>query len=105
MFADRLAELVETRVHRPHAVAEAAARRTRPAGITGTSGRVMMVAADHPDSTRPVVLLPTSAGRTRWAYEPSSHRTEEAIMTRPNAIQFGATSGASIHARTWRPLP
>jgi hypothetical protein len=48
MFAERLTEVVETRVHRPQAIAEAAARRTRPTSITGTRGRVMMVAADHP---------------------------------------------------------
>ena len=48
MFAERLTEIVEIRVNRPHAIAEAAARRTRPAGITGARGRVMMVAADHP---------------------------------------------------------
>jgi hypothetical protein len=44
----RLRELVETRVHRPHAVAEAAARRVRPTGLTGDHGRLMMIAADHP---------------------------------------------------------
>src|SRR5436309_779308 len=62
MFAERLAEIVETRVHRPQAIAEAAARRTRPAGITGAGGRVMMVAADHPArgalraGTRPLAM-------------------------------------------------
>jgi len=62
MFADRLAQLVATRVDRPAAIAEAAARRTRPAGITGTRGRVMMVAADHPArgalraGTRPMAM-------------------------------------------------
>lgn len=43
-----LRELVETRVHRPGAVAEAAARRTRPASLLGEHGRLMMIAADHP---------------------------------------------------------
>jgi Cgl0159-like len=61
MFADRLAEIVATRVHRPQAIAEAAARRIRGA-ITGPSGRVMMVAADHPArgalraGTRPLAM-------------------------------------------------
>lgn len=40
--------LVDTRVHRPDAVAEAAARRRRPAGLLGEHGRLMMIAADHP---------------------------------------------------------
>ena len=48
MFADRLTMLVETRVHRPQAIAEAAAARQRPPGLIGDSGRLMLVAADHP---------------------------------------------------------
>lgn len=42
-----VAELVRTRVHHPEAVAEAAARRTRRP-LLNTSGRLMIVAADHP---------------------------------------------------------
>jgi hypothetical protein len=45
---DLLTRLVETRVHRPGAVAEAAARRRRPTGLLGEHGRLMMIAADHP---------------------------------------------------------
>src|SRR5206468_10062135 len=62
MFAARLAEIAEPRLHRPEAIAEAAARRTRPDRVTGTSGRVMMVAADHPArgalraGTRPLAM-------------------------------------------------
>lgn len=41
-------ELVATRVHRPTAVAEAAARRRRPASLFAEHGRLMMIAADHP---------------------------------------------------------
>lgn len=41
-------DLVETRVHRPGAVADAAARRLRPASLVGEHGRLMMIAADHP---------------------------------------------------------
>jgi len=41
-------ELVATRVHRPTAVAEAAARRRRPASLLAEHGRLMMIAADHP---------------------------------------------------------
>jgi hypothetical protein len=48
MFTDQLAELVDTRVHRPHVIAEAAARRTRPSSLVGARGRLMLIAADHP---------------------------------------------------------
>jgi hypothetical protein len=44
MFADRLAEIVQTRAHRPQAIVEAAANR-RPGSI---GERLMLVAADHP---------------------------------------------------------
>ncbi|HEV7824855.1 MAG TPA: aldolase [Mycobacteriales bacterium] len=40
--------LVETRIHHPRAVAEAAARRVRPESPLGDHGRLMMIAADHP---------------------------------------------------------
>ncbi|MGC9538180.1 Cgl0159 family (beta/alpha)8-fold protein [Streptomyces sp. UG1] len=42
-----IAELVRLRTQRPEAVAEAAARRTRRP-LLGDSGRLMIVAADHP---------------------------------------------------------
>jgi hypothetical protein len=48
VFADRLGEIVTTRVHRPQAIVEAAARRARPAALVGAGGRMMLVAADHP---------------------------------------------------------
>jgi Cgl0159-like len=48
MFADRLAEVRQTRAHRPSAVAEAAARRARPASLLGPAGQLMLIAADHP---------------------------------------------------------
>jgi hypothetical protein len=48
MFADRLAEVIQARVHRPGMVAAAAAARTRPASPAGPGGHLMMVAADHP---------------------------------------------------------
>ena len=41
-------ELVRTRVQRPQAVAEVAARRRRPASLVADHGRLMMIAADHP---------------------------------------------------------
>jgi len=44
----QLKELVATRVHRPAAIAEASARRQRPASLLGEHGRLMMIAADHP---------------------------------------------------------
>ncbi|MFB9462113.1 Cgl0159 family (beta/alpha)8-fold protein [Streptomyces cinereospinus] len=42
-----VAELVHTRAHRPEAIAEAAARRVRRP-LIGATGRLMIVAADHP---------------------------------------------------------
>jgi len=42
-----IAALVKTRVEHPGRVAEAAAARRRPAGLTGATGRLMLVAADH----------------------------------------------------------
>lgn len=42
-----VAELVRIRAHRPEAIAEAAARRTRRLRLSD-SGRLMIVAADHP---------------------------------------------------------
>ncbi len=48
MREDRLRGLVETRVRHPEAIAEAAARRRRPASLLGSHGRLMMIAADHP---------------------------------------------------------
>jgi hypothetical protein len=44
----KLRSLVETRVHRPRAIAEAASRRVRPDTLLGPHGRLMMIAADHP---------------------------------------------------------
>lgn len=45
--ADVVRRLVETRVARPAAVAEAAARRRRPESLLGPTGRLMVIAADH----------------------------------------------------------
>ncbi|GGL15827.1 Cgl0159 family (beta/alpha)8-fold protein [Mangrovihabitans endophyticus] len=46
--ARRMAALVETRVRRPGAIADAAARRRRPASVLGEHGKLMIIAADHP---------------------------------------------------------
>ncbi|MQY07675.1 Cgl0159 family (beta/alpha)8-fold protein [Actinomadura macrotermitis] len=46
--AGRYAELAETRAFRPGAVAEAAAARIRRPALLGPSGRLMLLAADHP---------------------------------------------------------
>ena len=46
--ADRLTDLVATRVHRPQAIAEAAAARRRPDSLLDSHGRLMVIAADHP---------------------------------------------------------
>ena len=48
MLTDQLAEIIRTRIHRPEAIAEAAARRVRPASLVGPEGRLVLVAADHP---------------------------------------------------------
>lgn len=48
MHDNELRKLVEIRVHRPAAVAEAAALRLRPSSLLGEHGRLMMIAADHP---------------------------------------------------------
>ncbi|TXS55256.1 deoxyribose-phosphate aldolase [Streptomyces sp. t39] len=43
-----IGELVGIRTRHPEAVAEAAGRRRRRSGLLGDSGRLMIVAADHP---------------------------------------------------------
>jgi hypothetical protein len=43
-----LQQLIETRVHRPQAIAEAAAGRTRPSSLLAEHGKLMMIACDHP---------------------------------------------------------
>jgi hypothetical protein len=43
-----LRQLVRTRVESPGAIAQAAARRTRPGSLLNDRGRLMMIAADHP---------------------------------------------------------
>ena len=48
MIEDQHRMLVETRVRRPEAIAEAAARRARPKSLTTDNGKIMMIAADHP---------------------------------------------------------
>jgi hypothetical protein len=48
MDDSRLRALVESRVRRPQAIAEAAARRVRPTSLLGEHGQLMMIAADHP---------------------------------------------------------
>ncbi len=48
MSADLLRSLVETRIHRPEAIAAAASARRRPDSLLGPSGKLMVIAADHP---------------------------------------------------------
>jgi hypothetical protein len=48
MFTERIAEVIETRVHRPGQIAAAAAARARAASVVGLEGRQVIVAADHP---------------------------------------------------------
>jgi hypothetical protein len=45
---ETIASLTEIRARHPQAVAEAAARRVRRPSPLGTSGRLMIIAADHP---------------------------------------------------------
>lgn len=48
MRDDQLEALIDARVHRPQAVAEAAANRRKPPSLLGDHGRMMMIACDHP---------------------------------------------------------
>jgi hypothetical protein len=48
MLTEQLAQIMHTRIHRPEAIAEAAARRVRPASLVGQEGHLVLVAADHP---------------------------------------------------------
>jgi hypothetical protein len=43
-----IAGLIEARIRRPQAIAEAAAARRRPTSLLGDHGRMMVIAADHP---------------------------------------------------------
>ncbi|MCW2789585.1 MAG: aldolase [Aeromicrobium sp.] len=46
--AQDIAALVTTRVQHPERIAELAAARTQPTGLVGSTGRLLLVAADHP---------------------------------------------------------
>jgi hypothetical protein len=46
--AEQVRRIVATRTREPHAVAEAALRRPRRERLVGESGRLMLIAADHP---------------------------------------------------------
>jgi DhnA family fructose-bisphosphate aldolase class Ia len=48
MTGDSLARLLELRVRAPERIAAAAAARTRPSDLVGQTGRLLLVAADHP---------------------------------------------------------
>jgi hypothetical protein len=48
VFAERLAEVAETRGTRPEVIAEAALRRVARTSLLGPDGLLMIVAADHP---------------------------------------------------------
>jgi DhnA family fructose-bisphosphate aldolase class Ia len=48
MTDDALARLLDLRVRAPERIAAAAAGRTRPSDLVGQSGRLLLVAADHP---------------------------------------------------------
>lgn len=46
--AQDIAALVTTRAEHPERIAELAAARTQPTGLVGSTGRMLLVAADHP---------------------------------------------------------
>ncbi len=48
MTTDTLADLLDTRVRHPERIAELAAQRTQPGSLAAQTGRLMLVAADHP---------------------------------------------------------
>jgi hypothetical protein len=48
MSQDRLKTIVAARTSEPEAIAAAAARRRRPDSLVGPSGKLMVIAADHP---------------------------------------------------------
>ncbi|WP_433557672.1 Cgl0159 family (beta/alpha)8-fold protein [Pseudonocardia xinjiangensis] len=48
MREEQLRNLIDSRVRRPQAVVEAAARRRRPGSLLAEHGKLMMIAADHP---------------------------------------------------------
>ena len=43
-----MSDITDLRIHRPDAIAEAAAARRRPASLFGEHGKMMIIAADHP---------------------------------------------------------
>jgi hypothetical protein len=48
MLAERYRTVLEARTRHPAAIAEAAARRARPASLFNEHGKLMVIAADHP---------------------------------------------------------
>ena len=48
MRDEQLRAILETRTRHPEAIAEAAARRARPASLFNEHGKLMVIAADHP---------------------------------------------------------
>ncbi|GIH16439.1 Cgl0159 family (beta/alpha)8-fold protein [Rugosimonospora africana] len=48
MHSEQLRRIIEARTGRAETIAEAAARRIRPKSLTGPSGKLMIIAADHP---------------------------------------------------------
>jgi hypothetical protein len=66
VFADRLADVIETRARRPELVAEAAARRSRAPSFLRPGGTLVLIAADHParGTLRAGRLMTAMADRT-----------------------------------------
>lgn len=71
MDADRIGTIVETRVHRPEEIAAAADRRKRRSALVGPSGKLFLVAADHP-----------ARGVLRAGSDPEAMRDRAALLER-----------------------
>src|SRR5205823_13992904 len=46
--SEKVRKIVQTRVHNPEAIAEAARERVKPKSLFGSHGKTMIIAADHP---------------------------------------------------------
>ena len=75
MLDERYRTILEARTRRPEAIAEAAARRARPATVFNEHGRLMMIAADHRHRSGSSTSLVGSGHRS---YSPANDSTPSA---------------------------